>query len=171
MKNKMPYIATLVCPVHNEPLEKQKITQGEGADEIFLGYLFVCPRGQWGDGGKDECDYCVDTDSEGNPILDPEISIQGLFQYAGLELGKDKVADVIGRWVDERLAMRELRVVNQAQQKAFQHMNKLIALCARIAVLVDKEASLFSPKVRELIAEFNVTQADMTECMQEALKL
>ena len=55
------------CPIHNETLERIEITQGEN----LLGYLYICPIGEWGSKHeKDECDYCIDADKEGNPIFE-----------------------------------------------------------------------------------------------------
>lgn len=43
------------CPIHGE-MELCKITQGEGKDEIVLGYIWFCK--------EKECDECQDYDSD-----------------------------------------------------------------------------------------------------------
>lgn len=52
------------CPIHNLPLERGEITQGDK----FLGWLFVCPHNEWGSIGDETCDFCLDGDANGNPI-------------------------------------------------------------------------------------------------------
>jgi len=52
------------CPIHSLPLERLEITQGD----LFLGYIFVCPRNEWGSLKSDDCSFCLDGDAEGNPI-------------------------------------------------------------------------------------------------------
>jgi len=44
------------CPIHNCPLEKQTITQGE----ITLGYILVCPLSEWGSTHKDLGAFILD---------------------------------------------------------------------------------------------------------------
>ena len=52
------------CPFHNLPLERLEITQGDR----LLGYIFICPMGEWGSMGLEACDYVLDGDMEGNPV-------------------------------------------------------------------------------------------------------
>ena len=51
------------CPIHGE-MELCKITQGEGKDEILLGYLWFCK--------EKECDECEDYDDSDHPLTTGE---------------------------------------------------------------------------------------------------
>lgn len=66
------------CPVHNKPLERLKITQGDQ----MLGYIFVCPRNDWGSEHADDCDYCLDGDENGEVVLEELCSICARDEYA-----------------------------------------------------------------------------------------
>lgn len=60
----------LRCPINHEELEKAELTQGD----VSLGFLWICPFTEWGK-KKGNCDYTLDTDDEGNPILEDEDAI------------------------------------------------------------------------------------------------
>jgi len=72
---------------------------------------------------------------------------------------------------NERKGMLELHNRNTAQATYIRRVENLIALCIRIAAIADHDASLFSPKLRELINQFNREQAEMADDLAEALKL
>lgn len=57
----------ILCPIHQEPLEKVSLTQGD----LLLGYLWLCPLSEWGS-KKGDCDYVLGADAEGNPIFDDD---------------------------------------------------------------------------------------------------
>lgn len=47
------------CPLHG-PMKKVTISQGEGDEEIILGYAWFCVNDDTG--SPDYCDYCEDCD-------------------------------------------------------------------------------------------------------------